>query len=131
LKDCVDVCPRSRRSNGLLPSFRMKPAHPRFNTRQRRNSVLANQLAVHLLFGVCDLVDALASGCWAKPSGEDRIITLAERRKKLLARDRNTLMRHRVTPGSPMELLRVDQSSIHVPKNRPASAHTQPTFSAT
>src|SRR2546427_516809 len=41
LKDCLDIRARRRRSDGLKPSFLVKPVHPMSNPGERRNADLA------------------------------------------------------------------------------------------
>jgi hypothetical protein len=60
-------------------------------------------MTIQFLFGVCDSLDALGSRCGAQPSGDDGIVALTKRGKKLLASDGNALIRHCVPPANPVE----------------------------
>src|ERR1700686_5505007 len=80
-------------------------------------------MTIYFLFGVGDFLDALGSCRRAQPSGEHGIVAQSERGKKLLASDRDSLVRHCVSPCNPVELLRINQRPVHVPQYGTSRAH--------
>src|SRR5262249_53410785 len=121
LENYVNVRTRRRRSNCLKPPLLVKAVYPGRNPGKRLHSIRPDEIAIQFLLGICDSRDSFRSGCGAKPLRNDRVVALAEGGKKLAMIYRNAFLRQSFPPGNPVELLRVDQCSIHVPKYRPHS----------
>jgi hypothetical protein len=62
-------------------------------------------MPIQFFFGVRNSINALGSGCGAEPLGDYGIVSLTERCKELFASDGDAFIRHRGSPGDPMELL--------------------------
>src|SRR5277367_2759741 len=98
----------------------MKPGR---DTGQRFHAMFADEIAIEFLLRGRDFLNAFRSRRNTKPPRDDRIVSLSERSEKLFASDGNILIRHCVPPGDPVELLRVNQCSIHIPKYGTDYAH--------
>ena len=98
LQHYLDVRPRRRRGDCLKPSLLVEPLHPTRNPGQRRNSILANQIAIRRLFSIRNSLDPLRSRSGAQPLRKDGVVALTERGKKLFASDGNALICHGFPP---------------------------------
>src|SRR5579859_8085723 len=88
-KDRVDIRSRRGGSHSLKPSLIVESVNPICNSGQRRDAFLANQFAIKKFFGIPDSCHTLSSSRAAQPLWKDRIVSLAERGKKLLMSDGN------------------------------------------
>src|SRR5215469_8916927 len=105
LQHYVDVGSRGGRRNCLKPSPSVQCAHPVGDPWQRRDSMLANQVAVEFFLCVSDMVETFRGSRGPEPLRNDGVIALTEGRKKLFPTDDDTFVRHRFSPRKPMELL--------------------------
>jgi hypothetical protein len=90
----------------------VEPLDPLRRARKGRETLQAYDLAISRFFCVPDPLNRPGRGVMAKPPAKDRVISLSEAGKEILACDRDSLPIQCFLPRAPVVFFRVDESSV-------------------
>ncbi len=116
-KHDLDILPRRGGRDGLTPACGVQPADPRRRAGQRLQTFGLDQAAIPGFLFVPEPRQLLLGQIVAKPAAQKPIVTLSERRGKLLGSQGPVDCCHCVAPGAPVLIAGVGERPVEVPQD--------------